>query len=122
MKYMLLIYAAEGAWGAATPEEQEAELAKWFGYTADLEKAGVLIAGDALHPTSSATTLRVRDGKRMTTDGPFAETKEALGGYYLLDVESLDDALAWAEKCPGAFYGSIEVRPLMVFDMPEGSA
>lgn len=122
MKYMLLIYGGESAMAAASPQEQEAEMAKWFAYTDDLRSAGVMMAGDALHPTATATSVRVRDGKAITTDGPFAETKETLGGYYLLDVPTLDVALDWAAKCPGAAYGTIEVRPLMEFDMPEAGA
>lgn len=122
MQYMLLIYGGEGAMDNATPQEREAEMGKWFAYTNDLRTAGVMVAGDALQATTSATSVRVRDGKTLTTDGPFAETKEALGGYYLLDTPSLDEALAWAAKCPGAFYGTIEVRPLMEFDMPEAGA
>ncbi len=121
MKYMLLIYGGEGAMEAATQEERDAEMARWFAYTNDLRSAGVMIAGDALHPTAAATSVRVRDGKAITTDGPFAETKETLGGYYLLDVPTLDVALDWAAKCPGAFYGTIEVRPLMEFDMEAGA-
>lgn len=121
MKYMLLIYSEP--WDAELPADQrDAEMAKWFAYTADMQKAGVHLAGDALREIATATSVRVRDGKTLTTDGPFAETKEILGGYYLIDVPSLDEALSWAEKCPGAVYGTIEVRPLMVFDMPEATA
>lgn len=118
---MLLIYAEP--WGASNMTEtmQAAELEKWCTYTADMQAAGVPITGDALRETKPATSVRVRDGKSLTTDGPFAETKEVLGGYYLLDVPSLDGALAWAAKCPGAQYGTIEVRPLMEFDMPEAA-
>ncbi len=112
MQYMLLIYAEEMA-PQGTPEEQQAEMAKWFKYTEDLQAAGVMVAGDPLQDTSTATTVRVRNDETLTTDGPFAETKEVLGGYYLIDVEHLDDALKWAAACPGAAYGSIEVRPLM---------
>lgn len=81
-----------------------------------LAAAGVLVSGDALHPVEQATTLRVRDGQRVVADGPFAETKEILGGYYLIDVADLDVALDWAEKVPLAPYGSVEVRPLVEFD------
>lgn len=117
MKYMLLIYSEETG-PPGTPEEQEAVMKRWGDYTADLQKAGAMLAGDALQPTSTATTVRVRDGQRSITDGPFAETKEVLGGYYLLDVDSLDDAISWAEQCPAAEDGSVELRPLMEF--PEG--
>ncbi|HZE28928.1 MAG TPA: YciI family protein, partial [Gaiellaceae bacterium] len=85
-------------------------------YTKELQDSGALVAGDALEPTPTATTVRVRNDETLTTDGPFAETKEQLGGYYLVDVGSLDEALEWAAKIPGARHGSVEVRPLMVFD------
>ena len=81
--------------------------------TEDLKKSGQLRAGDALQPTTTATTVRVRDGKRLTTDGPFAETKEQLGGYYLVEAKDLDEAIAIAARIPGARHGSIEVRPVM---------
>ena len=119
MKYMLLIYSEPWDPAQVTEDMQKAELAKWFKYTADMQQAGAYVAGDALREVATATSVRVRDGKTVTTDGPFAETKEILGGYYLVDVPSLDEALAWAERCPGAQFGTIEVRPLMEFDMPE---
>ena len=121
MKYMLLIYAEEGGFEQLSQEEREASMAAWFSYTEDMRRAGAWVAGDALQSTESSTSVRVRDGKTLTTDGPFAETKEALGGFYVLEAESLDEALAWAAKCPGALYGTIEVRPLMEFDMAETS-
>lgn len=120
MKYMMLIYTPEGDWGDTSPEEQQAELAKWFAYSEDMAKAGVMIAGDALQPTATATCVRERDGKDLVTDGPFAETKEVLGGYYLMNVPSIDEAIEWAKRCPAASYGTLELRPLMEFDMPEG--
>ena len=116
MHYMLLIYAAEGGWGDMPPEAREAEMAKWWGYSEAMRTAGVMVAGDALQPTATATSVRMTDGQMLVTDGPFAETKEALGGYYLLNVDSLDDAIAWAKKCPGVGYGTIELRPVMVFE------
>jgi hypothetical protein len=115
MRYMLLIYGQEGQWGNASEAEQEAEMAKWYSYTQELQNAGVSTAGDALQPTSTATSVRDKDGEPMVTDGPFAETKEQLGGYYLLDVADLDEAIKWAHKCPGAQYGTIELRPIMEF-------
>ncbi len=117
MKYMLLIYAEEAERDdlTSTPEGQDAEMKRWIDYTADLQAAGVMIAGDPLQRIATATTVRVRDGQRSVTDGPFAETKEVLGGYYLLDVDSLDDAIGWAEQCPAAEFGSVELRPLMDF-------
>lgn len=116
MRYMFLIYSDPDAGpGRGTPEAQ-AEMGEWFAYTAALAEAGVLVAGDPLHPVESATTVRVRGGERLTTDGPFAETKEVLGGYYIVDVADLDEAVTWAEKIPNVGYGSIEVRPVM--EMP----
>jgi len=111
MQYMLLIYQDE----KAIPSP--AEIAKWmeeYGtFTQDIIKAGKFKAGDRLDSTAKARTVRVRDGRTVTTDGPFAETKEQLGGYYLIEANDLDDALAIAARIPGARYGSIEVRPVM---------
>ncbi|MES1261339.1 MAG: YciI family protein [Acidobacteriota bacterium] len=87
----------------------------YYGFTQEVQAKQVYIGGEALHPTSSATTVRVRDGKLSTTDGPFAETKEQLGGYYLLDCKDLDEAIEYAAKIPGASTGSVEIRPIMVF-------
>jgi hypothetical protein len=122
MKYMLLIYSPDMDMSDVPPEAQQAELDKWFAYSAEMENAGVMIAGDALQPTATATCVRTRDGKDLITDGPFAETKEILGGYYLMEVPSLDEAIEWAKKCPAAPYGTIELRPLMIFDPPVGSS
>jgi hypothetical protein len=113
-QYMLLIYGP--AEGGPSPEEMQAEMPKWYEYTQALQDAGVMVAGDALQPTETATTVRVRNEETLVADGPFAETKEALGGYYILDVPDLDEALKWASKVPNVGYGSIEVRPVMVFD------
>ncbi len=96
-----------------TPEEQKAWMGEYFAYTDALRQAGVMRAGEALHPTATASTVRVREGKNITTHGPFAETKEQLGGSYVVDCPSLDDAIAGSAKCPGARAGSIEVRPLV---------
>lgn len=114
MQYMLLIYEDE-----SNAQPDEAEMAKWFAVTDEMGQAGVLRAGDALHPTPTATTVRVQNGSVVATDGPFAETREQLGGYYLIDVPDLDAAIAWAGKMPNAHKGSIEVRPVLVFD-PNG--
>ena len=113
MQYMLLIYEDEQRWHSMPDEERNALFGEYFAYTDELRRAGAYVAGDPLHPTSSATTVSVRDGETLTTDGPFAETKEQLGGYYIVDVESLDEALEWARKIPSARLGSIEVRPIM---------
>jgi hypothetical protein len=113
MQYMLLIYGEESAWAHLTPDQLSAEMGAYMAYTQDLAKAGVLVAGDELHPVTTAKTVSVSAGKQKVVDGPFAETKETLGGYYLINVESEDDALAWAAKCPGARYGRIEIRPVV---------
>jgi hypothetical protein len=111
MQYMLLIYGPE----MEPPADDQAmpDLAPWFAYTDWLRETGIYKAGDPLAPTGSATTVRVRDGQRLTTDGPFAETKEVLGGYYIVETDDLDVALEAAARCPGALYGSIEVRPIV---------
>ena len=115
MKYLLLIYTDERAAAAASPEEQNAVMGEYYAFNNETNASGVFNAGEALMPTTTATTVRVRQGKTVTTDGPFAETKEQLGGYYLLDCKDLDEAIGWAAKIPGAHHGSIEVRPIVVF-------
>jgi hypothetical protein len=120
-QYILLIYAPTE--GGPSPEEMEAEMGRWWEYTQALRDAGVMLAGEALQGSETATTVRVRDGQRLTSDGPFAETKEVLGGYYVIDVPDLDAALEWAETIPSVGYGSVEVRPVMVFDdVPSATA
>ncbi len=116
MQYLCLIYEAESVLPSRPQEEQEAIMGEYFAFTNDVKDRGKLVAGDALMPTETATTVRVRDGKTVTTDGPFAETKEQLGGYYLLECTDLDEAIELASKIPSARWGSIEVRPIMVFD------
>jgi hypothetical protein len=111
MKYMLLMYANE-AEAPNTPEELEALRPAWFAFMREANGAGVLLSNDGVAPNSSATTVRVRDGKTMITDGPFAETHEQLGGYSVIECEDLDEAIRWAEKIPAVKYGSIEIRPL----------
>ena len=115
MRYMLLIYGDESARGEGSEAEQQAEMQKWTDYTEEMRSAGAMKAGDALQPTATATSVRDNGGEPLVTDGPFAETKEQLGGYYLLDVADLDEAIKWAHKCPGARYGTIELRPIMEF-------
>jgi hypothetical protein len=112
---MLLIYGDEKAWGAGTPEEQAAEMQAWTDYTAWLKEKGWHLHGEALEPTPSATTVRVRDGKVLTTDGPFAETKEQLGGYYAVQCANLDEAIEAASRIPSVGTGSLEIRPIMEF-------
>jgi hypothetical protein len=119
MKYLLLIYSDEKADANASKEEMDAWMGEYIAYTEAMTKAGVRLAGEALHPTSAATTVRVQNGKKVTTHGPFAETKEQLGGYYLLECKNLDEAIEWAAKCPGARVGSIEVRPIMDFSQAQ---
>lgn len=116
MKYMALIYGNEAMEAQATPEQMGAIMTAYNTFTEDVHKQGVMVAGDALQPTTTATTVRIREGKTLITDGPFAETKEQLGGFYILDCPTLDEALEWAAKIPGAHTGSIEVRPVMEFN------
>jgi hypothetical protein len=114
-QYMLLIYDDPSVWQSMSEDERNAVMGEYFAYTNELREAGAYVAGDALHPTDTAKSVRVRDGERLTTDGPFAETKEALGGYYLVEAASDEDALDWAAKIPSARFGTIEVRPVVVF-------
>jgi hypothetical protein len=112
MQYIVLIYGSEKGWGSMSRPDVEQMYAEYKKYSEELVKAGVMRGGSELKPTSTATTVRVRGGKRQVTDGPFAETKEQLAGFYLIDVPNLEAALDWAAKCPSARDGSIEVRPL----------
>jgi hypothetical protein len=113
MKYMLLIYGNEAAGADMAPEQQQAMFAAHNAYSQEMSERGVMRGGDPLVPTSAATSVRVRDGKPITTHGPFAETAEQLGGYYLIECANLDEALVWAAKNPSAAMGTIEVRPVM---------
>jgi len=115
MKYLMLMFANESA-GPQTPEELEAAGPKWWEMLQEMKSAGVLVDNNGVAPGTNATTVRVREGKSMITDGPFAETHEQVGGYFVLDCENLDEALGWAAKIPTASYGSIEVRPLWAPD------
>jgi len=115
MKYLCLIYEDEKRWGTMPKAEADAMMADYRAFTESIKKSGHYVGGDALQPTPAATTVRVRQGKVSTTDGPFAETKEQLGGYYLINAADLNDALAVAAKIPSAKLGSIEVRPIQVF-------
>ena len=111
MKYMLLMYADESIVSKFTAEEYQAAGQAWYALGQELADAGVLLSNTGLSPVSDATTVRVRNGKTLTADGPFAETHEQLGGYYLLECKDLDEAIGWAAQIPTAKYGSIEVRP-----------
>jgi hypothetical protein len=113
MQYLLLIYGDESRWEAMSPQEQAAEYQKWSQYGSWLEERGWVKGGAELHPTSRATTVRVRDGQTLTSDGPFAETKEQLGGYYLIECDDLDQAIEAAGRMPAANAGSIEIRPIV---------
>ncbi len=115
MRYIALIYGSEAA-GTPSQAEQEAEMAAYNAFSQEAGARGVLLSGEALHPTSSATTVRVREGKVLTTDGPFAETKEQLGGFYMLKCKDLDEAIEVAAKIPGALTGSIEIRPIVEWE------
>jgi hypothetical protein len=121
MKYLLMIYGNEAADAARPEAELQAEMGEYFAYTQEVEKAGALRGGEALHPSSTATVVRLRNGKVTTTDGPFAETKEQLGGYYLVEAKNLDEAIQWAAKIPHAKIGAIEVRPVMDFSKEAGA-
>jgi hypothetical protein len=110
---MLLIYDDEQVWQKLPEDERNSLYAAYGAFTNEVREKGALVSADQLQPTAAATTVRIRDGKEVVTDGPFAETKEQLGGYYLIDVESVDEALEWAAKIPSARYGTIEVRPLV---------
>ena len=118
MQYMLLIYQNEKAWAAMNEAERNKQFGAYMQFTEEVKKSGHLRAGDALQPISTATTVRVRNGKTQTTDGPFAETREQLGGYYLIEAKDLDEATKIAARIPDVAIGdgSIEIRPVMNFD------
>jgi hypothetical protein len=113
MRYALLIYGDQSGWENATPEDSQATMDAYYAFTRDIQERGVMQAGEALQPFTTATTVRVRNGETLTTDGPFAETKEQLGGFYIVDCKDLDEATELAAKIPAAQDGSIEVRPVM---------
>jgi len=113
MQYMLLIYDDRQTWADMSEADRGALMQEYFAYTDELREAGKLVSADALQPTETAKSVRIREGEVSTTDGPFAETKEVLGGYYLIDVDTVDEALGWAAKIPSARFGTIEVRPIM---------
>ena len=112
MQYLLLLFADEAGWQKMTPAEQESGMAAYQAYSEALTKAGVLKGSNRLRPISAATTVRVVEGKINVMDGPYAELKEQLGGYYMIDVPDLDAAISWAARCPGASHGAVEVRPV----------
>lgn len=116
MRYLCLIYDEEKKLAGMPKSESDAFMGEYFAFTEGIKGSGHYVGGDALQPVHTATTVRVRNGKMSTTDGPFAETKEQLGGYYLIDANDLNDAIQVASKIPSARVGSIEVRPIMVFN------
>ncbi len=116
MQYLLIIYQNEAERAAAKPAEMAAMHKDYMAFTQSIIQGGQFKAGDALQPTSTATTVRLRNGKTLTTDGPFAETHEQLAGYYLVEAKDLDEAISLASRIPSAKFGSIEVRPILVYD------
>jgi len=112
MKYMLLIHTKESDYAEMSKAEGEQRMGAYMAYSQAMQKAGVIRGGDRLKPISTASTVRVSGGKTKVLDGPYAETKEQLGGYFIIEVPDLDEALSWAAKCPGASHGAIEVRPI----------
>ena len=116
MKYLCLIYDEEKTMAGMSKAEGDAFMGEYFAFTEGIKKSGHYVGGEALKPVHTATTVRVRNGKMSTTDGPFAETKEQLGGYYLIEAKDLDEALSVAARIPDAKNGSIEVRPIMVYE------
>jgi hypothetical protein len=118
MQYLLLLHAEEAGWSHMTPEQQQQGMAAYTAYTEALTKAGAIKGSNRLQPVATATTVRVVDGKTQVLDGPYADSKEQLGGYYLIDAPDLDAALSWAARCPGASHGIIEVRPIWSMGEP----
>ena len=114
MECILIVYVNEAGWPKLTKAEQEQGIAAYVAYTEALKKAGVFKGQNRLQPSSTATTLRVANGKSQVLDGPYADSKEQLGGYFIIEVPDLDAAISWAARCPGASHGVVEVRPLWV--------
>jgi hypothetical protein len=112
MEYVLMVYSRETQWQEMPPEQQQQGLAAYGAYMEALTKAGVLKGSNRLRPTAASTTVRIADGKTQVLDGPYIESREQLGGYFLIDVPDLDAAIAWAARCPGASHGTMEVRPV----------
>jgi hypothetical protein len=119
VKYAILIYGDESGFADLTKEQIDENMQGWWGYEGQLKEAGVKLAGEALQRSGTGKSVRAQDGKHSVSDGPFAETKEQLGGFYLLDVKDEDEAIEWAVKCPGVEFGTIEVRPVQEFEPPQ---
>jgi hypothetical protein len=120
MKYLCLIYENEKNWETMPPADSEAIMNEYFAFTDGIRRSGQYVAGEALQPTSTATTVKVRNGKVSTTDGPFAETKEQLGGFYMIEAKDLNEAIQVAAKIPSARLGAIEIRPVVDFSQEAG--
>jgi hypothetical protein len=118
MRYALLIYASEQDWTSQTEEEAQAQFQDYMAFTKDIVDRGIMQSGEALQATATATTVRVRNGETLSTDGPFAETKEQLGGYYVIEAKDLDEAVEVAARIPDVRRGSIEIRPIMEIETP----
>ncbi|HEV8509576.1 MAG TPA: YciI family protein [Gemmatimonadales bacterium] len=118
MRYLCLIYEDEKWWEKASKDDMQKGMAEYTAFTESIKKSGAYVGGEALQPTTTAASVRVRNGKISTTDGPYVETKEQLGGYYLIKAKDLNDAVQVAARIPGARHGTVEVRPIMEFDQP----
>jgi hypothetical protein len=117
MKYMLVIIGDESGWEERSPEDVAAQMKLWDAYTQELADAGALVSGEGLQSSATATTLRLEGGERVLTDGPFAETKEQILGFYVVDCRDLDEAIGWAEKLPSSQFGAVtEIRPVMDYE------
>ncbi|HZD75883.1 MAG TPA: YciI family protein [Acidobacteriaceae bacterium] len=112
MQYLLTLYSDESGWSKMSEAEQRQGMAAYMAYTEALKKAGAFVGSNRLQPTSTATTVKIANGKQQVLDGPYVDSKEQLGGYYLIEAPDLDAAIAWAARCPGAGHGTIEVRPV----------
>ncbi len=112
MKHMLLIYSEEAGFQRLSAEQRDQAVAAYAAYTEALKKAGIYVDSSRLQPTASAASVRIEDAKTTVLNGPYAETKEQLGGYFLIDVPNMDTAMAWAARCPGASHGTVEIRPV----------
>jgi hypothetical protein len=122
MKYLLTIYGDESRWAEATPQDLQDMMSDYETFSREATAAGVMLGGEGLSPSGTATTVRVRGDELLSSDGPFAETREQLGGYYLLDCRDDDEAIGWAGRVPGSRYGAIEVRPVMDYEAVGGDA
>jgi hypothetical protein len=122
MKYLLLICGDEKAWATMPDADRQQLMADFRQFSSDIQSSGQYVSGSQLQPTASATSVRVRDGKRLVTDGPFAETREQLGGFYIVNVKNLDEAIALAARIPSARTGTVEVRPLIEMSVPAAAS